>query len=89
MATERSVRLYNVSRGGALIDSAALLQRDSLMNVTLESDRRVATLRARVCHIRQHPSDEGYLVGLEFVEVEPTDLDWLVQHDAAGHVQRG
>ena len=47
LATERSARLHNVSRGGALIESGAMLPLDSLITLTLESDRKMATLRAR------------------------------------------
>jgi c-di-GMP-binding flagellar brake protein YcgR len=71
-----------------MIETAALLQRDTLFNVTLESDRHLATVRARVCHVRRTHLDDGYLVGLEFVGVEPSDMEWLVQHDASDHVPR-
>jgi len=73
LATERRVHLHNVSVSGALIETAAPLQPDTIFSVTFESDKHLATLRARVCHVRRTHLDDGYLVGLEFLGAEPGD----------------
>jgi len=81
LAAEQPVRLLNVSLTGALIETAAPLQPETMFNVTLESDQQVATIRARVCHVRPTHLDDGYLVGLEFLGAEPHALDRLIYSD--------
>lgn len=85
LAAERPVRLINVSLTGALIETAAPLQPDSIFNVTLESDQQVATIRARVCHVRRTHLDDGYLVGLEFLGADPHDMDRLIHPEQPRH----
>lgn len=81
LAAEQPVRVVNVSVTGALIETAAPLQPETVFNVTLESDQQVATIRARVCHVRPTHLDNGYLVGLEFLGAEPQDMDRLLHSD--------
>ena len=81
LAAEQPVRVLNVSVTGALIETAAPLQPETVFNVTLESDQQVATIRARVCHVRPTHLDDGYLVGLEFLGAEPQDMDRLLHSD--------
>jgi hypothetical protein len=81
LAAEQPVRVHNVSVSGALIETVAPLQPETVFNVTLESDQQVATIRARVCHVRPTHLDDGYLVGLEFVGAEPQDIDRLIHAD--------
>ena len=88
LTAEREVRLRNVSRSGALVETIAPLQRDTLYNITIETDQHLTTLRARVCHVRRTHLDDGYLVGLEFVGVEQDELDQLTTDVAADHVAR-
>ena len=78
LVTERRVQILNVSLSGALIETPAPLQPETEFNITLESDRHLATLRARVRHVRPTHFDDGYLVGLEFVGVTPADLEPLL-----------
>jgi c-di-GMP-binding flagellar brake protein YcgR len=86
LANERPVRLLNVSLTGALIETAAPLQPETIFNVTLESEHHLATIRARVCHVRPTHLDDGYLVGLEFLGAEPHDMERLIQRGPADHV---
>jgi len=86
LAAERPVQLRNVSLTGALIETDAPLQPETIFNVTLETDQQVATIRARVCHVRRTHLDDGYLVGLEFLGAEPQDMERLVHPDQPGHV---
>jgi PilZ domain len=79
LATERRVHLHNVSVSGALIETAAPLQPDTIFSVTFESDKHLATLRARVCHVRRTHLDDGYLVGLEFLGAEPGEMERLLR----------
>lgn len=78
LAAEQPVRLLNVSLTGALIETAAPLQPETIFNVTLESDHQVATIRARVCHVRRTHLDDGYLVGLEFLGAELHEMERLI-----------
>lgn len=77
LAADRRVQIVNVSLSGALIETPAPLQPETEFNLTLESDRHLATLRARVRHVRPTHFDDGYLVGLEFMGVAPGDLERL------------
>ena len=80
------MRLHNISRSGALIETVAPLQRDTLLNVSVESEQHLTTLRARVCHVRRTHIGDGYLVGLEFVGPDPDDMDRLLARDLPDHV---
>jgi hypothetical protein len=85
LTNERPVRLLNVSLSGALIVTPAPLQPETVFNVTLESDHHLATIRARVCHVRPTHLDNEYLVGLEFVGTEPDVLARLLHIDPPGY----
>lgn len=78
LATERRVQILNLSASGALIETPTPFQPETEFNIVLESDRHLATLRARVRHVRPTHFDDGYLVGLEFLEVGPADLERLL-----------
>ena len=78
LATERRVPVLNVSLSGALIETSAPLQPETEFNITLESDRHLATLRARVRHVRPTHFNDGYLVGLEFVDAAPGEVERLI-----------
>ena len=86
LAAERPARLLDVSLTGALIETDAPLQPETTLNVTLEGDRQVATIRARVCHVRRTHLDDAYLVGLEFLEAEANVMERLIQPDRPSHV---
>lgn len=82
------MRLRNLSRSGALIETVVPLQRDTLFNVTVESHQHLTTLRARVCHVRRTHLDDGYLIGLEFIGAEPDDLEPLLGDQLPDHAAR-
>jgi hypothetical protein len=86
LAAERLVRVHNISPGGAMVETTTRLVRDTVFNVRLESDQHMATVRARVCHVRRSHLENGYLVGLEFVGAEPEDMDRLIPHELPDHV---
>ncbi len=88
LAAEGQVRLRNASRGGALIETIAPLQRDTVLTVTIESDRRLTTLQARVCHVRPTHLDDGFIVGLEFVGADPDEMGWFIHENVSDHVPR-
>jgi PilZ domain-containing protein len=88
LAAEGQVRLRNASRGGALIETTAPLQRDTVLTVTIESDRRLATVQARVCHVRPTHLDDGFIVGLEFVGADPDEMGWFIHENVSDHVPR-
>lgn len=86
LATERPVRLHNVSPSGVLIETLAPLQPDTVINVTLESDHHLSTVRARVCHVRRTHLDDGYLVGLEFLNPEAREMERFFKHGQPNRV---
>ena len=86
LTNERPVHLLNVSLAGALIETAAPLQPETVFTVTLQSDHHLATLRARVCHVHPTHLDDGFVVGLEFLGGAPEDLARLLHIDAHGDV---
>lgn len=69
------MRVRNLSRGGALVESVWPLQPGALHTVRLESDRGVGTLQARVCHVTEQDAQSLYLIGLEFVAIDAPALD--------------
>ena len=83
LTAERSVRILNVSRTGALVESSVPMPRDSVFNITLESERHLVTMAARVCHVRAAHVGAGYFLGLEFVANEGADLDRLLGLDSS------
>ena len=70
VVAEPSVRLHNISRGGALVEAPWSLPPDSVHTIRLESDQQVSTVDARVCHVRQTWDTERFLIGLEFVTTD-------------------
>ena len=93
MAAEEALRLRNVSIGGALVETPWPLSVDSVHRVRLESERHHAMVQARVRHVRASEDSECYVVGFEFVGVEPRvaeQLEQLVsrQLPMRGHVER-
>ena len=78
LATDRRVQILNVSLTGALIETPTALQPETEFNIVLESEQHLATLRARVRHVRPTHFDDGYLVGLEFLGGTTGDLERLL-----------
>ena len=79
MAADEALRLRNVSVGGALVETPWPLSVDSIHRVRLESERHHAMLQARVRHVRASEDSERYIVGFEFVGIDPRVADQLQQ----------
>ena len=83
LVAEEELVLHNISRGGALVVSSRPVTVDSVYTVRLQSDAAHDTFEARVRHVRRS-HDDRYLIGLEFVELEPdvsAHLDRLTTQD--------
>ena len=70
LATTQPVRLHDLSPGGALIELSFALPVDSQHSVQVASDGQVATVEARVRHVRPSFEEGRFLVGLEFTVPE-------------------
>lgn len=70
LATTQPVRLHDISPGGALVELSFALPVDSQHSVQLASDGQVATVEARVRHVRPSFEVGRFLVGLEFTGPE-------------------
>ena len=77
LETIEPLRLRNLSRGGALLESASPLTPDSVHRLRVAFADVVADLQARVCHVRvtSHGPGERYLIGLEFLHAQQSTLD--------------
>ncbi len=63
-----AVRVHDLSRHGALIETRQPLAVESIQSVCLILDGQPAVADARVRHSRPSPDDaRGYLVGVEFL----------------------
>jgi hypothetical protein len=88
VTAHRRVSLHNLSGGGALIEASWPLERDALIVVKLESSGELATLEARVCHVRPTFTGTSYLVGLQFTSARSADeIERLVPLSTAHDVQ--
>lgn len=83
VATEAPVHLEDLGLGGMLVRAPWPLQMDSTHTVRLGSAQEFSTLQARVRHVRRAPASDDYLIGLEFVDVEPDTQQRL--HRIVGH----
>jgi len=86
LATDAPLRLHNVSRGGALVEAPWPLAVESLHTFRLESEANIATVEARVRHVRSEGVEHRYLIGIEFVTVDPAmaeQLDRIVMRHTA------
>lgn len=70
VATDESLTLRNVGRGGALVEAPWPLHENSVHTVRLEADSMLATFDARVRHVRQPEHGGVYLIGLEFIAAD-------------------
>ena len=66
LTAERTARLYDISAGGALIETSWPVERDALLVIKLESMTHLTALEARVCRVRASLTDATYLVALQF-----------------------
>lgn len=70
-----SVRVYNLTYRGALIESHQPLAVESIQSVCFMLDGQPALADARVRHLRRSAKPDRYLVGLEFVTTSTAFLD--------------
>lgn len=70
LATSESVRLRDISPGGALVEMPFPLPVDSQQPVQVVTDDHVSALEARVRHVRPAFEMGRFLVGLEFTTPE-------------------
>jgi hypothetical protein len=74
--------LKNVSRGGALIHSHVPLPVQSVHRVALHAGEQEVSVPVRVSHVDQRVSADGertYLIGVEFVSMQPALLQLIDQ----------
>ena len=83
VATEAPVHLEDLGLGGVLVRAAWPLTLDSTHTIRLGSSHEFSTLQARVRHVRRAVPTDDYLIGLEFVDVEPDTRERL--HRIVGH----
>jgi uncharacterized membrane-anchored protein len=80
------LRLRNLARGGALLESRFSLQVDSVHRLRLASADRTSDLQARVRHVSRPVAAAGgssYLIGMEFLALPPLASEHLEQLLAA------
>jgi hypothetical protein len=74
--TGDTVRVVDLSRHGALIETHQPLAVESIQSVCLRLDGQPALADARVRHMRASPTDaKCFLVGLEFLTTSTAFLD--------------
>ena len=88
------LHVFNLSHGGALVESIAPLAAGSIQPIRLSRGSETAEVRAAVRHVSPlHPQGGGrrYRVGLEFVDLDERAAGWIDgfieehrAHEAAG-----
>jgi hypothetical protein len=79
LETIESLRMRNVSTGGALLESRFALAVDSVHRVRLAAEDQGCDVQARVRHVEQVPGPTPrFAIGLEFIA--PAD-------DASAHIE--
>lgn len=80
------LRLRELARGGALLESGFSLQVDTIHRLRIASADRTTDLQARVRHVSRPQSSAGppaYLIGLEFLALPPLAVEHIEQLLAA------
>ena len=77
LATSQPVRLHDISPAGALVEMAFPLAVDSRHAVQVSLDHHLATIEARVRHVRPSFEMGRFLVGLEFTAPDHVPLEAL------------
>ena len=78
----------NVSRGGALIHSHVPLPSHSVHRLTFPSEGQELSVPVRVSHVDTQVSADGertYLIGVEFLSVQPALIHQIDQWLGRGH----
>jgi hypothetical protein len=70
-----SVRVYDLTPYGALIEAFQPLAIESIQSVSFVIDGQPVIADARVRHVRAAPEPDRYLVGLEFLTASTEFLD--------------
>jgi len=79
-----SLPLRDVGRGGALVESRVPLAPDSVHAMLLRFDGDAShEVKVRVRHVRPAGAGEGYLVGMEFIELATPAADQIDRYVAA------
>jgi hypothetical protein len=79
--------LRNVSRGGALIHSHVPLPSQSVHRLAFKSDGEDVSVPVRVSHVDTQVSADGertYLIGLEFLSLQPAVIEMIDRWAIAG-----
>jgi hypothetical protein len=74
------LRLVNLSRGGALLETRLPLVRDSIHRLRLAVQGQALDVQARVCHVAAlapGSAGERFLVGLEFLALPAAVLEHI------------
>ena len=72
--------LFNIGRGGALVEGRRPLPIESLHGLSLSPSSPRHAIRARVCHLSRAEGVDAsrpYLIGFEFLTVEPDGIDQI------------
>ena len=80
--------LQNVSRGGALIHSHVPLPSHSVHRLAFQADGQSLSVPVRVSHVAPQVSADGeqtYLIGVQFLSVQPALLALVEQWLGTGH----
>ncbi len=76
--------LHDVGRGGALVESRRPLAQDSVHAMALRFGAEpLHDVRVRVRHVRPSQSGEGYLVGLEFLDLDQAAVEQIDRYVGA------
>jgi hypothetical protein len=84
--------LRNVSRGGALIHSHVPLPSQSVHRLAFNSDGQDVSVPVRVSHVDTQVSADGertYLIGVEFLSMQPALLEMIDRWAVAGNQGAG
>jgi hypothetical protein len=79
-----ALRICNISRGGALLQSSRPLGGGTLHTIQLEFDASVATVHARVVRVDRSTAANEYTVALEFVDLTPSALETIERLTQSG-----
>jgi hypothetical protein len=77
LAADAALHVRDLGRGGALVEAPWPLEPESVHTVGLDTGALVFTCEARVRHVRRSDDTAGHLIGLEFLSLDPMQLDAL------------
>jgi hypothetical protein len=86
--TTASMRLENLGRGGALLDSPLPLSPDSVHWVTALADDQPHLVQIRVRHSKAATTAAGeprFLIGVEFVKLSPSVEEAILRYMSLGN----